>query len=269
MNRIASTLLLSLLLLAPAAHADEVTDPARKKILLDALKSWYYSYGRTGFAGFTCDVHASVLDDLEKTLGEAGNSPAILKLVRSINTILTLDRHGEFTIESGKLALSGNKQADDGAQQALAGVKQSLQGVMNLWRPFVFGAYFAEDQSEFKVFDDNGAYTFVEPGSDVTMKLNTKFVIEEMTVGSGETAVTMRPTFTLTDKGFLVDHIDAKVGGLMNISLGFTYKQIRGVQLPTAIAERVEMVEGSGAPNAGTTLEMTIALTNHVAPKRN
>jgi hypothetical protein len=268
MNRIASTLLLSLLLLAPAVHADEVTDPTRKKILLDALKSWYYSYGRTGFAGFTCDVHASVLDDLEKTLGEAGNSPAILKLVRSISTTLTLDRHGEFTIESGKLALSGNKQADDGAQQALAGVKQSLQGVMNLWRPFVFGAYFAGDESEFKVFDDNGAYTFVEPGSDVTMKLNTKFVIEELTVGSGETAVTMHPTFSLTDKGYLIDHIDAKVGGLMNIALGFTYREIRGTKLPVAIDEHVEMIAGSGAPNAGTTVDMTVTLTGHRGAKK-
>lgn len=268
-SKLLTLLPLLLLALAPSfAHADEVTDPARKKIILDALKTWYYSYGRAGFGGFTCDVRASVIDDLEKTLREAGDNPAILKLVRSIRTTLTLDRHGEFTIESGKLALSGNEKADNGAQQSVAGLRQSLQGVMNLWRPFVFGAYFAGEESDFKVFDEHGIYTVVSPASEVTMKLNARFVIEELTVGSGETAVTMHPTFTLTDSGFLVDHIDAKVGELMNISLGFTYKKIRGVQLPTSVAEHVEMLQGSGDPNAGTDLDMTVTLANHATPKK-
>ena len=268
-NKLIPLLTLVILTLTPSfVHADEVTDPARKKIILDALKTWYYSYGRAGFGGFTCDVHASVIDDLEKGLRESGDSPAVLKLVRSIKTTLTLDRHGEFTIESGKLALSGNEKADQGAQQSLAGLKQSLQGVMNLWRPFVFGAYFAGDESDFKVFDDAGIYTITEPSAEVTMKLSSKFVIEELTVGSGETAVTMHPTFTLTDSGYLVDHVDAKVGAMMNIGLGFTYRKIKGVQLPVAVAEHVEMLEGSGDPNAGTNLDMTVTLSNHTAPRK-
>lgn len=264
--------LCAVLLLPSVSRADEITDPIRKKVIMSGLKLWYYDLNRFGmFTGFTCDVRASALDDVSRTLKEglAPNDP-IMKLLRSIRTTLNFERTGMFTITTGKLALSGNEQADQGAQQAVAGLKQSLTGVMNLWRPFVFGAYFSGDESDYTIFENEDTYTISAPKNEVVMTVTKKFDITELVVGSGETEVVMRPTFAYIDYTHLVERIEAKAGSLMNITLVFTYGKFKELRLPTAIDETVVMFrtpEGEPRPNGDTT-RMTITLANHKLPKR-
>ncbi len=265
-------LLLVIGLMPGIVRADEITDPDRKKLMLDALKAWYYNLSKAGFAGFTCDVSASIVEQLNDTLAAdlAPGSP-IMKLIRSMKTKLSLDRRGDFTVTSGKLAFSGNAMADSGAAQAIAGVERSLNGVMGVWRPFVFGAYFSGPASGYRIFQEPNAYTIVSEKDEVTIKLSGTFVITEVTVGSEEgTQVVMRPTFKLTDNGYLVEHMDLSYSGMMDISLGFVYRAVRGVQVPVSIDEKVVLRRDDGAPAEGAdgNLAMVITLSNHAMKKK-
>jgi|GEM_PF-4202701 len=264
-------LLLVIGLMPGIIRAEEITDPGRKKLLLDGLKGWYYNLPKAGFAGFTCDVSASVIEQLNDTLaaGLAPGSP-IMKLIRSMKTKLSLDRRGDFTITSGNLAFSGNAMADSGAAQAIAGMERSLNGVMGVWRPFVFGAYFSGPESDYRIFQEPNAYTIVSEQNEVTIKLSGTFVINEVTVGSDETQVVMRPTFKLTDNGYLVDHMDLSYNGMMDVSLGFGYRAVKGIQVPVSIDEKVVLrrEDGSAAEGAEGNLAMVITLSNHAMKKK-
>lgn len=163
--------------------------------------------------------------------------PATEKL-SDIRFNLTVDRKGTATISHNTVAAE-NDQVAAGLKQIYNGMEQMTTGFFETWCVFMVNPPLPELGKPFHL-DELGAWhilTYEDGPAKVETTLGTDFAVNSMKVVSKEFISTINPTFSRTDKGFILTSYQATyrstaAGEATDLKVTIENQELDGLTLP-------------------------------------
>jgi hypothetical protein len=220
------------LLVPPGSAAD------KKEIIRQARQS-YYNLPRQGLF----EVQVAVTPDWTAVLREELKSdvppghPA-LKLLNGLHFWLALDQKGAAKISHQIDATPASQESLNGLNQTVSGVEQMLSGYAQSVGPFLFTSPFPEVESEYQLEEQGDQYriTYKEGDFNVTTIMKKDFAITDLQVAGPAFTASVKPQFTKTDTGFLINSYQSDYqfaqGKESHLAVRMEYNNVEGFQLP-------------------------------------
>jgi hypothetical protein len=251
LRRLLPPIALVLLLAAQGARGQEITDVAEKRRILATLDSLYYSLPRVGFPGFTADAHGHMFDTVAQILRARGADARMLKAFGSLKLSLTVKPDGSGIAKTAKLLPSGNDRFDAGLRTTASGFEMMVNGVLSTWEMFVSGKLFSSPLTAYTITRNQEDGSMTIEVEKARISLDAGMVITKLIAESGGTEVTIAPSFRRTERGLLFERYDGTVGASTSMTLAFTYRQMRGMEILAGIDGEIRGVGGMTSSAGG------------------
>ena len=261
-------LALLVITLAPALRAQEITDARQRRWTIGRIASAYYDLRAHGLISAECDVHPSIVEDLDTLLrGRGVRKEQARRALRAVTPRLHIEPGEKPWIVTSGSARTGDAALDSVVDRSLAWASGLLVAGVDAWRTFADGGLSARNSPA-----DTGCTIFVEGSglrvrsARVEMTLDSAFRVNSYTttLPNGGAIVSV-PRFDSTSEGLVLRSIEASVPGAgVTSRVTVEVMETDGVLLPSRIvaftARRSPLASGNGA-SGGTTI--TFLLTRH------
>jgi hypothetical protein len=226
-------LLLNCALLVPSGSAAD-----KKEIIRQARQSYYnlpsqglFEVQSTVTPNWNAFLHEELKSDIPP------DHPA-LKLLNGLHFWLSLDQKGAAKISHQIDTTPASQESFNDLNQTISGVEQMLSGFAQSVSPFLFTSPFPEVESEYHLEEQGDQYriTYKEGDFNVTTTMKKDFAITDLLVTGPAFTASLKPQFTKTDKGFLINGYQGNYqfasGKESHLAVQMEYNNIEGFQLP-------------------------------------
>jgi hypothetical protein len=131
----------------------------------------------------------------------------------------------------------------EGLKQVYGGMEQMTVGFFQTWTVFVVTPPLPEPTTEFQLESGSQQYSlsYKDGDTDVLTLMGKDFAVSRLTVTAKDFVSILRPRFTKTSKGYLMNAYDADYkgsGGKDTTELHVTidYQSVEGLQLPQKLS---------------------------------
>jgi hypothetical protein len=226
----------ALIQLVPSAYG---VQPSGKLEVLKKARSSYYSLKNEGMAGFKCEMTpnwAALLEDQRKA-DPAKIDNAIARL-KQLHFFVDVGANGAATVTHTEIA-ADNQKMSEGLKQVYSGMEQMTTGFFQTWSVFVVTPPLPDVTTEFqlKSASDQHSLSYKDGNTDVLTLMGRDFAVSNLKVTAKDFVSILRPRFTKTSKGYLLNAYDADYqgsGGKDKTELYVTidYQAVESLQLP-------------------------------------
>jgi hypothetical protein len=229
--------------------------------VIKGARNAYYVLRAQGLKDFHCTVVPN-----SKTFAESlkiGPDNPNVKLVNDLRLSVSVDEYSRWTITP---FLTSGREIDHSFDQIVGGLsfnqivgvfRQIIDGFYKLWGNLVLTNPIVGMAPSTRVREEKEGYrvSATANGMNVEVLLNKDYAMTEMNITSGDSKNTVWPTFTKTDKGFLLTSMKSSLNdGQEQISFDIDYRDIEGLKLPSKVV--VSQPISGGQP---ITIELTFS----------
>jgi hypothetical protein len=211
---------------------------ANKQTIISQARSAYYDLRREGLASFQCSIKPNweILLEKERKANLQGADAAI----KTLNELhFTVDLASDNTVKLTHSELSGQSQEMMAAlKQIYGGMEQMTSGFFDTWKLFMLSPPFPEVKSEYQLEAKGPHYrlTYREDMADVTTTMGRDLAISDLQVITADFNSSIQPSFTKTDKGFLLRAYEAsyqsqKPEEATKLKVQMDYQPVNGLQM--------------------------------------
>jgi hypothetical protein len=233
--KISVSLLVCLAFLAPFSGTQAQSD---KRAILSQAREAYYNLPREGVKSFQCTIvpnWAAMLEEERKKDPQRFN--AALKNLSALRFIVIVTAQGGVTLMHNDLPPE-NEKMKEGLTHIYRGMQQMTTGFFSTWKIFVLQPPFPAVDSDFQLESVGSDYklSYREGNVDVVTVMSKNFAISDLKVTSAEFDSSIRPAFTATPKGLLLNGYNASYrskspGEATEIKVLLTYQAVQGVEM--------------------------------------
>ncbi len=223
-----------------SASAREITDPARKRELVERARALYFRYPKVGFKGVDCDIAIPLLDRLDSliALSSAGGARDVVPGRARFAVSILAD--GGWTLQVMQMEpLGGSDVIGKGRLGVLEACKRMLDGYLRMSRGFLFEDMFEQMGRGYKIFEENGGYRIAleERGQTSEMLLTKQLVLTSVSIRYGGKAMVMGLGYITTGRGLLLNQLSVDGAELTpSFDLEIEYQTIGGMMVPGKLA---------------------------------
>lgn len=240
MNKFIAYLFLAWLIISPVrAETDPKTIEFLKKLNL-----YYYSPGREGLRGFTCDLKVTTSQTYKDSLYKAGCDRKILAALDGQVIQLTFAVNGKKHYHILSPKKTGDSVFDDGLKEQLTNITKNLDPILTTLDGDFFQPLFGP-----KEFKGNNTVTSTVDGFVVREKAKDGSLLE-MTFGGNakmtnlvftkndQTLMTFSLDYSWGNKGYMLNGYSANMPSMNFIETDrFIYAQVGSYLLPVRIVK--------------------------------
>ncbi len=238
----------------------------KKETLRQARRS-YYQLKDEGLLEFQCSMAPNwdALVAEQRKTNPAGADEAVRKL-KQLQFGVSMGPDGSVKVTHNDVPAQSDAEAK-AHSQIFAGMDQMITGFYQTWSPFMLGPPFPEVDSEYQLEDLGAQYrlSYKEGTADVVTSMGKDFAISELKVTTAEFTSSIRPQFTRTAKGFLInayqaDYVSQSAAEETHLRVRMSYQELNGLQLIQKLN-----LEGT---YGGSPYQMEVAFTGCQAKRR-
>lgn len=209
-----------------------------KQAVLGQAQRAYYNLRREGLESFQCSITPSWEVLLQKERERDPESVArAIKILDQLHFTVELAADDRVKITHNELS-GQNQQMMDALKQVYGGMEQMTSGFFDTWKLFVLNAPFPEVTSKYQLETKGPKYqlTYKEDAANVVTTMNKQLVISDVKVTTPAFDSTIKPGFTGTAKGFLMNSYDAsyqssKPEEAAQIKVSMDYAAVDGLEM--------------------------------------
>lgn len=224
--------------LVPAFSQSAPSQPVDKMATLKKARQAYYSLKEEGFAQFQCAMEPNweaLLADQRKADPESIDR-AVAKL-KLIHFVVTVGSDGAAKVVHSEVP-ADNEQMAKGLAQIYGGMEQMASGFFQTWSVFVVNPPLPDLGTEFTLLSDaDYSLTYKDGLTDVSTLMSKEYAVTTLKVTSAEFVSVIRPRFSKTSKGYLLNAYDADYEGTggkdkTELHVAIEHQMIGGLQVP-------------------------------------
>lgn len=214
---------------------------ADKAIVQRGIQS-YYRLTNEGLGSYSCTADPNwelMLGDLRKSDPAAADKT--VGILRGIHFYVTVDSLGKATVTHNN-PTAENDQMASGFKQIYDGMGQMIGGFYDTTAMFLFRTPFPPADTAFKLEPKGSQYdlSYKESDTGVNAVVDSDSRVRSVEITTSEFKSVIQPTFSKTDKGFLVAGYDATYQSksptdATTLSAHWDYQLIGGFQLPKTL----------------------------------
>ncbi|HLY99908.1 MAG TPA: hypothetical protein VKT33_12680 [Candidatus Angelobacter sp.] len=218
-------------------------DVANRQALLAPARHAYYDLRAEGLDSFECGVTPDwdlLLREVRQQNPEAADAAIKTLLQLQFVTRLSADNsvkltHNDLTGQSDEMMTA--------LRQIYSGMEQMTYGFFDTWKLFMLSPPFPEVASEYQLERVGSRYrlSYKENNASVVTSMEKDFAITDMRVTTPEFDSTIRPNFTRTARGFVLNGYEAdyqsqKPEETTHLKVHMEYQEVTGLQMPQKLS---------------------------------
>ena len=224
-------------------NARPTLDLAHRKALIQQARASYYRLKENRVSGFRCRVVPD-WDLLYSNLKVDDSGRELLSLLKQVRFRVVVGPTGASNVSHDSDVVPPNEQLAERLRQSISGFEQVVTGFFQTWTAFAIDSPFSENDNKAEIRESDGKYRFSAKQDTVEVLIVTTrdFAVEEMDVTTPQFHGVVRPKFTTTKNGFLLNAYSATLKSgeaVQELSAEISYQDVDGVTLPAKVSAAV------------------------------